>query len=203
MPFQKKNWKRYTKKGKKLVSAQTVKRMIKNSEETHIYDYSSYHTGGNTWSIICISNITKGDNVDNRSGDKVSPISINTRLNLLVNANSSTGDQMRIVMFKDKQARGAVPTSSDLGLTSNPADPFLNIDNYRGRFVKMVDRVISFDTTQEYKFLSINKKLSGKLQFGTEGDDYENNAIFIALWSKNDTNKATINFTSRLLFKDA
>lgn len=185
-----------------------VKRVVKSSEETHIFDViqGAEVATGNTWTIACLSNVLKGDGADNRTGDKISPTALRVRVGTHINASNGHGDTMRVIIFKDKQARGAVPSAADLGLNNGGYENinhFLAIDNYRGRFVKLYDKVHMYDTSQEYKFFTINKKLSGKIQFGTEASDYENNSLFIAFCAIENTNKTGLNYVSRLFFKDA
>jgi hypothetical protein len=186
----------------KVATVKTVKRIVNGNIETKIYDNNFGFSGG-SWSIYCLSNILEGDAVDNRSGNKVTPTHLSLRTNIGIAGTNTSGDQVRMVLFKDKQARGALPSTTDLGLT-NILSHFLKKDNYQGRFVKMYDRVFQYDTSQRNRFISINKKLSGKLQFGTEGDKYENNAIFLAVCSQigaDDKSEGLI--YSRLRFKDA
>lgn len=191
----------------KVATVKVVKNMIRRSEETHIFDVNSAgNLTGNAWTIACLSNVIKGDGVENRTGDKITPLSLRVRCDTHINSSNTGGDTMRVIIFKDKQARGALPSDTDLGLSNGGyenVNHFLAVDNYRGRFVKLYDRVHVYDTSQKYKFFTINKKLKGKIQFGTEGSDYENNSLFIAFCCVENTNKTNLSYKSRLTFKDA
>jgi len=191
----------------KVATVKTVRRMIDKNEETHIFDYSSGSlTVGNAWDIKCISNVVKGDTVSDRSGDKITPKAISIRIDTATNSSNSTGDTLRVILFRDKQARGAVPSDTDLGLSnggSENTNHFKAVDNYQGRFEKLYDKVHIYQTTHKQKYINIFKKLKGSMRFGTEGSDYENNALFIALCAKENTNKTVELYKSRLYFKDA
>lgn len=193
---------------KRLATVATVKKMIDKIEETHIFDYSSGSlTVGNSWNIACISNVVKGDTVNDRSGDKISPTAISVRLDCIMADANTMGDIIRVVLFRDKQARGATPSAADLGLSGGGYEVlnhFKASDNYQGRFEKLYDKVFVFETTRNYQLISIYKRLKGVMRFGTEGSDYENNALFLAICCRDTSdNKMTQWYKSRLWFKDA
>lgn len=200
--------KAYTMARSKPATVKTVKRMINKNIETKMFEATNGQTitPGNTWSISVISDIAKGDAVNNRDGDKVKAQILTVRQQIAVNASNTTGEVVRIAFIMDKQARGAVPSATDLGLVDDATGAnqlMVSNLNYQGRFVVLKDTTYSLDTSQRFKCIKFSRYLRDKiLQFGTEGDDYENNAIFVCFWSSNNTNKATITSKYRLTFKD-
>lgn len=188
-----------------VATVQTVKRMIGAHSETKTYDLSSGHAGGNTNTIAVLSNMAQGDAINKRQGDKISPMYLKYRLQNVVHANNTLGDVIRVVIFSDKQARGALPSAADVGLLDSPLGGLANIpsiDNYTSRFKIISDHIYNMNTENNNSIHRGSIKLKSPMKYGTAGDKYEDNALFVAIWSADNTNKASITINTRLFYKD-
>lgn len=210
MPF-KRTFRRFKRRPyrrpKRKAQISRIHRVVDKLSETKHLDYNSgTNTPGTTWLIYCLSNINQGAQINQRIGDKVSAKYLKGKITMLRHA-SSAFDQCRVIIFKDKESRGAVPSSSDLGLDDgNPMKALseeLSLDtNYFNRFVKLMDKTASFDNSQHIKNMSIRIPLRMPLFFETQGSGYARNAIFLAVVCYDNSNLLTLSSNTRLFWKD-
>lgn len=191
---------------RKVATVQTVKKMIGKSIETKMLEASNNHTGGNTWTVSCLSNAVQGDGVGDRAGNKITPTYLRYSVQTDVHASNSLGEIVRVVILADKEARGVVPSMPDLNLP-NTADGgryiALNPANQFNRYKILSDKVYNMTTDNNFMVKTGSIKLKTPIKFGTDADDYQENSIFCAVWSYDNTNKSTVGVRSRLYFKDA
>jgi len=196
----------------KVATVATVNRIVNRKMETKIFQPSNISSStGNTWSFNALSAVANGNTNITRVGDEIYPKYLKVRGTFLLDPDNATGyDTVRIIVVRDKEARGAVPTGTELGLSSDGygiTDIAVDDNNFKSkRFEILYDKVIQVTLANHgnFRFFKINKKLKGKMYFGTEGGDYLANALFLGIWTAHNTanQMSTITATSRLYFKD-
>jgi len=93
-------------------------------------------TGAVNGTSLCL--IPQGTTDNTRIGQKINLKRIRIKFNAILTANTVTGERIRIILWKDKQANGAAPAVTDI-LTNADIDSFINMDNTE-RFEIIKDR---------------------------------------------------------------
>lgn len=100
-------------------------------------------TPGAAGTIGPISYIAQGDDYNNRQGNSVRTVSIETRLTVYVTAGGFQ-DNMRYILFADMENAGATPAVTDVLEAASPRSPFNHLNTKR--FVILHDEIISVST---------------------------------------------------------
>lgn len=173
-----------------------------NVEKSFINTTASV-TPGSTFSTACLNTCSQGNDDINRKGDSIlaKHVTINYDLSL---HDSAIKDFFRVIVYLDKENRGANPAGTDLLVTANTYSQ-TNMDNL-DRFIILRDER---HTLVSNGGQAVSNKLYIPLDFhmkyaGNAGDvqDVRQNAIFIAIVGSENTNKSTFSYYSRLAFYD-
>lgn len=191
----------------RVATVKTVKRMIAKNIETHVYDTGNDgFTPGTTVTVHALNNISQGDGAGNRTGIVISPVKLKINMGFIRSSLNTLGERVRVLVVRDKSCHGVVPTETELfntgdGLKDGYAHcpPFLDGSE---RFTVLYDKFVNLDSSQGLRGIKISKKLRGKIYFGSAGDDYEKNSLFLVCVAYDNTNKTEIEYSSRLYFKD-
>jgi len=190
----------------KPVTKQTVHNMISKASETKMFQPNiDQSVGGNTWSTYVVSNVIQGVEVSSRVANKITPTIFKYRLRIAQANANTTGDVVRVIFFTDKESRGAIPTVTNFGLANDSTGDKViipAIDNFNTRFRIISDKTYDLDTSQRILNKATSFKLRSPMKFGTEADDYLENALFMFIWTSNNTNKSVIDVQGRLFYKD-
>lgn len=205
----KRKFNRKIKKTNQLATKSYVNRVVHSNIENKVKDtpFTTTTAGPQLgWYAQCLNAIDKGSNVGERIGEEITPRSLKLKMDCIVHASNTLGETVRVLLIKDKQSRGAVPTATELGLTTGDyAFTYMppQSGDYAKRFVILSDKTYQLDTSQNYKSITISKKLQGKIYFGETGLDYQANSLFLVWYGRDQTNKTSYAFSSELFYEDA
>lgn len=189
----------------KVATVSTVKRMVdRNSETLHQPQNLAAAAIGATPIFTNIAPVQQGNNNNDRSGNKINAKYF--RLNGFLQAKGAVGDIARVMIIKDTENIGTAPTESDVFggsarmLNGYPVD--VGTSAYQ-RFKVLYDKWFTFDTSQMYKPIKINKKLNYPIQFtGNASTDEGKNTTYIVMVSNDDTDKMECACRMTFDFKD-
>lgn len=190
---------------KALSMAKYMKGMINCEKKYH--DTSGAPTPSDSGQIALVSGIPAGDDNTNRSGNSVLVRSLYVKFRCSVNTTNTENNQnIRLILFIDKQQNGAAPTVSNIlqtfGGTNSIVSP-LNLD-MAPRFKVLYDKVFNLsklDNTGNAG--SVFKKLYFHAKYtGTGGSDVFTNQIYHLLISDQPTNQPAITIYTRMGFYD-
>ncbi len=191
---------------KALAVARQVKGML-NTERNFLdrqLTNSAVSTTGQLFSVILMA---QGDTSNLRQGDQVKLVHIRYDATYKIHA-SATQSNLRIIIFVDKQANGALPTVANLLTDVTASDGIVsgyNPDN-KYRFRVLYDKVVQLDQAgKQSGRRSFRKKLNLRIRYGTNAGDITDlnstNLLFLIL-SDEATNTPTTTQFIRTLFVD-
>lgn len=158
-------------------------------------------TPGNTFTIAQLTPIAQGDGDQNRDGDKVAARSLELRMTLIPNA-TSTSDTARIMVvhWKGNLLGNPPGASTILESTTNVDSP--NAWDYRDQYTVLYDQKLDLSLVNGNKHILLKKGLKNKVvNFnGVNASDYTSGQIFLFMLCTDNTNKASINYYSRVRF---
>jgi len=195
------------KKKAKVATVATVKRMINGNIEMKKLGTSASNTLGVAPVFVNIAAIGQGDDVSGRDGNKVKLESFNVKGYFTVDPDNTVGDVARVMLIKDSENTGTAPTETDIfgGASRMIAGYPVDIaSSAQQRFKVIFDKLYSFDTSQNLRWINLSKKLGYPLEFtGAASTDEGKNTTYLVYSSLDDTNKMT--FTGRITanFKDS
>ncbi len=180
--------------------------------KNHDVTLNSQMTGNNAWEAVHLSGITQGDNNNNRDGLKVTGTSLMMRARMVSHASSTLVDMIRVIILRDKSARGAVMSmdSGDQSVLIGTTFEALQNPVTRKRFQILMDRqfLLDRDTDTSYRH---QKSFVKRFRFGStitfEGTggaiaDGDLNQLYIVYKVDSATNMPSIVMFSRLNFHD-
>lgn len=199
-----KSLKRYAKK-------RMSKLMLVKQPELKFYDTNNVgQFVGTSFMQYCLNIPVQGTTALTRVGQNILVKSIYSRGSITLGVAPSVataGQQMRILVYVDKESRGATPSTTDVLQTSSYISPLAIVQ--QGRFQVLHDQQLAVDpngnNTVPFKFyLKTNVKTKFSANAGAAADVYAN-AIWIAFIS-NDNGGAgvspTIDHYTRIRFSD-
>ncbi len=128
-----------------LRNAQKIKRIQRGSlHELKTHDLINSTAIGSTGAIFGISLITQGDSSLTREGLQIQPTSLEYKLRLVINT-SAVASVVRILIFRDTQQQGTIPTIAEL-LEADSTVSFKQHDT-RPRFKILRDMIIPMSIT--------------------------------------------------------
>lgn len=152
--------------------------------------------------------IIQGDTVQNREGNKVKILHFGIK-GIIKQDTAVTHQNVRIMIFKDTQNNGTLPTMAQL-LFSTVADrnmvTHLNMQ-YRSRFKVLYDRLFALTVTDKIE-IGFEKKFSQSYTMNYSGNtggiaDFNGSGYFIYAWSDEPTvNYPTLTYSVQLKFID-
>lgn len=237
MPQQRHRKKKRVQK-KKGPTTKTLAKEIKHIKNDIIelkfnsWDSVAPFTLGTTYSVssfACL--IGGGSSEEQRVGNQISPTSISLRFRLLKNTSRLVDEQVRFLLFWDKQVNGAAPTVMGAGgvldnsVITNPIFAPHNFDTNK-RYTILKDKVYRLpagscpititnntsatasvtQTTQTSKYVKIYKKLGRVVKYIDNGNTITSlvtNGLYMAWCSDASSNGADCEFGAIMYFRDA
>jgi len=191
---------------KALAVARQVKGML-NTEKNFLdrqLTASAISSSGSLFSLILMA---QGDTSNLRQGDQVKLVHIRYDGTFKIHA-SAAQSNLRIIIFVDKQANGALPTVANVLADATANDAIVsgyNTDN-KYRFRVLYDKVVQLDQAgKQSGRRSFRKKLNLRIRYGTNAGDITDlnsaNLCFLII-SDEATNTPTTTQFIRTLFVD-
>jgi hypothetical protein len=200
-------------------STARVQQIIRASHEPKNVDFSA--TAGITGNVAqwLLNAISQGTDGNDRTGRQVSNDSLELNLRFDVDPSSLQDDLVRIIVVRDKEARGAAPTLADvLAYTTTPdytlVSPY-NFDNVPSRFKIYCDETVllpnrTSPTTTTSNLTKVIWKRKFKLGFKTHyfntsaGNitDIDSDSVYVFLASSTVTKVSSYWIGSRVVFRD-
>lgn len=157
-----------------------------------------------------LTTVPIGDDFHTRDGMEIMPTSMFFRLSIVANAASTTGDVVRMTVFRDKDPSFLAPTAAMLYSVVSVLSPLFR-DNSE-RFKVLWDKTIYLNSKDGGPRGRIYKKymrLSGKMRWissnsdGTVAGMSEGaNSIWILIASDQASSRPSVQLKARLYFKD-
>jgi len=185
-------------------TALSIARGVKSLVNSEKHTYSKVVSAGtitSTGSMQELSNIAQGDEYTNRQGRSVLCKSLELNGWMVQNA-SATTTILRIIIFRDNNADGSTPVSTEV-LTSNNTYSLRNPEPHNmKRFNILLDKVYTFDSAKSKiaKF-SFFKNMNSHIKFAN-GANSNQGSLWCYLLSNEPTNAPTVNLNSRVRFYD-
>lgn len=149
-------------------------------------------------SLVPMSEIPQGDTSITREGLVIYPTSVAVKINLTKDDLAPTS-QVRIVIFKFKA--GTANTVQDY-FPSSPQMFDFKSPNQQFESITLYDRVFSLSSNRPQVFTTIRASISGMITYGLSNEP-TTNGIYMIVFSDITTNGPTIEYNSRLNFKDS
>lgn len=171
--------------------------------EKHYQDTTVNQTVANTGSVILLSGIAQGDDVNNRQGNSILAKTLYCRFYVQRDvANTSVANYVRCIIAKDLENTGSTPSISDL-LTAVNVTSALNVD-HTARYQILMDKVYALSLNGTMclsikKFIKINDHL--KYTGSAATDVYKNN-IYLFIVASEASNLPYINGNFRISWYD-
>lgn len=185
---------------------QRVKQLENSRDKKHIDITYTNLTPGSGGNVIDLDRCLQGTSDTSRVGDTTKPISVTVRGFIDMNAANTHTDAFRVILFLDKENRGASPSISDL--LNTDFNSFKNANNTK-RFKVLRDKTYALsagglECTKFKWYISMNKWKVQSKYVGNNGDtqDFRENHLFIAIIANENTNKTVYHHESRVWFVD-
>ncbi len=171
--------------------------------ELKTHDTSTATAVSSTGAIKLLTAIAQGDTSLTRDGLEIRPKNLQVRVRLIMSA-SARASQVRIIIFKDTEQHGLVPTIAQL-LEADDAMVFTEHDT-RPRFQILRDKMYVMSLTgEQIVFDKFFIKLRGKINFsGTSASSTSmgKNTLYMYIVSNEATNTVIPAIFFRLRFTD-
>lgn len=197
------------KPSKKLATVSTVKRLIRNQQETHHHNEAGTGTECNTTgAFINISDIAQGDNDTDRVGDQICLKSVFGNYSLIAGS-SGTLSVVRLIMFQWRMDNGAeAPALNDILFDTTNVPYLSNTVVDCSKFKVLYDKMhyvgpVGGDVNMIARRFSL-RNFNKKLQY-TAGGTNGKNQIYMLVISNNVSGATCPNFYyhARLTFTDS
>lgn len=156
--------------------------------------------------ITCLNQVARGDDYNERVGRSIKNVSVQLKMDAFHNTtDSATFTIIRWILLIDKEANGAVPSTTDL-LTAEDTTSMRNLTNRR-RFIILKDARIMLDNNRESRSVKYFKRLNLKTIFnagdaGTVADIDSGSLILMFITNAASDKKPLIQISSRVRFID-
>lgn len=188
-----------------LTLASKVARVI--NSEVHSYVYAPGNQSvGTSPTILDLTAVTQGDQVNQRTGDSIKPTSLTIRGYIDSNTAGVNHQKVRLMIFQYKQENGTAPVVADLlESTTTPANLVSSKkadDKYDSKI--LYDKLFDLSMGHSHGSRVFTKvfKLAGHINFESGANDKENGGIYAMFVSNDNTNTPTLYFYSKLSFYD-
>lgn len=197
-------WSTYSRAGTQLWKDVNMLKGLVNTEFKTLDTTQSPTTLFTTGSLFLHSALTKGDNINERSGRMVRWKSIQLAGSVTRNSLSTIQNRVHLALVIDTQPNGSPPTYTEIYSTSTP-DSFRNLDG-RKRFVILKTWDMVLDADRPERFFKCYKKLDMKTVYNS-GDsgtisDIESNALFFVALSDTAVSAPSLVYNARARFID-
>lgn len=215
MPF-KRTYKKY---GKKIRKRNYYKKRTNRPNQYRMYNklklipvpevkfttpaiYSTTYSNAGVKQLMC--GIDYGNTDNSRIGDKVKAVSL-TGIFSVTNNTSASFTQHRIMIFRDKQTNGAIPSFGDLVTSATNLWSLRNLDKYK-QFKMYKDIILSTDNVSNTrKTIRINIPFNFTIDYqegGASVSAIAKNSLWIYFITDAVTNLPTLNYDFRFRFRD-
>lgn len=170
-------------------------------------DFYASTTYGNTFSVVCVSEIAQGLTSTTRVGDSLKIQHIYFKFMCVAN-NASSGSSVRVLVFRDLDNSGTYPTatqfleSGNVSLSQVCPAKF----NTRERFSILFDETVNvLVSSQSSACGGFSRDHAGHILYlGATAAQASNGkgSVFVAIYGTDNTNQATVTWWSRILYTD-
>lgn len=154
-----------------------------------------------TGSVIQVGHPAQGDSQSNRNGDNITPTSLQFRAYGNINA-SATATQIRVIGYIWKQ--GSSTAATDI-IESADIDSLKAFDK-RYQSKMLFDKTMTLNAVSRPEArMNVRVKIPTKYRtaFQPGATTYVNNGLYLFIMSDEATNTPTLNWTARMIYKDA
>lgn len=151
-----------------------------------------------TGSLIAIDDMAQGTTNNQRIGDTIHPTSVKFRFNMSKNA-AATSSQIRILVFRWISGNPAAVLDV---LEAANVQSFKSEDN-RFKSEILYDKVFRVDTDNPKYFRTAKVKLNKPISYAGGTTSSNRNGIWIIFLGDEAVNTPTLDWQSRLFYKDA
>lgn len=194
---------RYSAKDLALKALRNTKyiRGLVNSEMFHKDFTTSAYGISSAGVIFQLTEISQGNTMGTRTGNSILLRNLSQRLRLTKNTSAVT-TVVRVILFQDKQqVADTQPTIGDV-LQSTSVDAPLNANNF-GRFNILTSKVIVLDSNRPMYHKESFRSMFSHVRFnGTASTDISKNGLYVMFISDQPTNQPTLDYYSRLSYRD-
>jgi hypothetical protein len=173
----------------------------------------SFTNSGTTWTLVLLNGTHQGVTGNSRTGRQV--LTERVELSFTEQCSANPNGTVRLVVFLDKESRGAAPAWGDLLADATALDiptamsPF-NFDNVPSRFRILHDTVFSlnnrYTAQQDTQTLRVSIPVKSKTHFYNTSSgnitDIDSGAIYMAVIDSTSTNPNATFYNSRVVFRD-
>lgn len=196
----------------------TIKQIVKGHGEPKHFLYNTTTAVTSSWYHYDISQITQGDTIVSRDGDRAEPSSVDVRVNLLRDPTTTAQsiDQVRLLLLvwhpdsAVEEPSAAAKLFEDTTQTRVGISPIIVDKNNRSKFTLLYDkthslfrREDSLDSGKWYKQIRIFKKLTRPLLYNAGATTGKNHIYLVALGSQSSAAEdSTLQYESVVRFRD-
>lgn len=171
--------------------------------EVHYHDAGTTITPNNAGVLNNLASIPIGDDVDNRTGISIKPLSVNLKCQININS-AATTTFVRLLVFRGKNENGTNIAITDL-FASTGAQQFKVFDK-RFKTKILMDKTWALGSNgRQSAFYDGLIKLNGHITYDEQdstGATYEAGGLYFLAFSSNTTNLPTIIWQSRFKYVD-
>ncbi len=176
--------------------------------EDNFKDTALSLTPGTTGTIQLLSGIAQGDDVTSRQGNKIKVKSLKFRINVIKGV--ATTDVIRLIIFKDMQQFGVVPTAVQLVEADGDPQAWIKKAN-RNRFTVLRDLTINLpsddaggpDMVQRNGFINFSSPpVINFIGTAATAASMAKGTFYIYVVANENTTKSTIIVATRMVFLD-
>lgn len=175
--------------------------------EQKIIDTKGTPSPGTGGLFYLLNGSTKGDDVNQRNGQRIRLRSMFINITTNINSLSTTDVLIRYIIFIDKQPNAAAPVLADvLEDTTYVIQSPMEIDNSK-RFIVLANQKCAMSINGVRKMhKSIYKKLNYIVQYNSSNAgtiaDITTNSLYLLILSDDNTNSPSFDFYCRLRYVD-
>lgn len=184
-----------------------ARRVQKQQEIHHIYDYETNVTPGTTPAVYAMNDCKQGTDEGNRLGDDINMKSMVIQYDVAIDNLMTTTDNVRLVVVKDKQNVGVEPAFASVFLANGVSTLKDERSPYARRYKVLKDMRLSLDAGGKRSAIgTIRIPLNFKATYnGNAGDytDLRENGLFLMLVGAQNTYKSAWNVYWHITFTDS
>jgi hypothetical protein len=175
-----------------------------NTEDKYI-DAMSSEGVGTTWELNLLNGVLQDDTENGRIGISLKASLLELNLTIAFNSTNTTQQFVRFLVVRDEQPNEAAPTAANyFTSTSNIRSP--TNPTYCKRFYTYVDEIVGLDPYNRTFVHRSTHDLGFHVSFDLDDSglvaDITKNALYLFLFSTDDTNQPTVSFYTRFWFVD-
>ncbi len=149
--------------------------------------------------------MARGDDINTRTGNKITVKSITVRVQVRLTAIEALGTTVRLMLVYDRRPVGADAGITNMLIADDFLSPYQVIGNDKGRFQFMADRTISFDTNDtkwsDAFFLRKSLDIEYDGNAGTVADVQKGNFLIVGM-AQGNAAAIDIDYYARIKFTD-